>query len=229
MEIVWLKESLFNGMTANAFKLGTVLTMGWFWSRVSGCTALFRGESMETADFDNILTVTNADANQISPPDYIQHSSDSTCFYVVRRFNNCGYEEQTLAAAVKISIDGNGDLKQPQPNSILSAKAKQTADNKVLLVWYYCPLEQKSQPQNFKIYYDNGTGQIDYNSPLAEISYNGKGFYKYQSGTLESKTYLFAIRTVNAGGVEDSSFEQLRIQLCADSPNSVNILDIETI
>jgi len=28
METKWLKEALYTGMTANAFKLGTVLTLG---------------------------------------------------------------------------------------------------------------------------------------------------------------------------------------------------------
>ncbi len=121
MERSWLREALFNGMTANAFKLGTTLSLGWFWVRVTGCSVLYRGESSSLVahrsslgvDFTNILVVFNLDTSDgsratISPPSYIPHNSGSTYFYVVRRFNNCGYQEHTLAAAVKVSIGSNG-------------------------------------------------------------------------------------------------------------------------
>jgi len=41
IERFWLREALFNGMTANAFKLGTTLSLGWFWLRIAGCSALY--------------------------------------------------------------------------------------------------------------------------------------------------------------------------------------------
>ncbi len=43
MEKGWLREALFGGATCNGFKLGTVLSLGWFWSRVGGCSVLSRG------------------------------------------------------------------------------------------------------------------------------------------------------------------------------------------
>ena len=71
METMWLKEVLFAGQTSNAFKLGTVLTLGWFWPRIAGCSVLYRGSSMETIEFENILAVTEADACQVLPPSYV--------------------------------------------------------------------------------------------------------------------------------------------------------------
>jgi len=65
IEMSWLREALFNGMTANAFKLGTVLSLGWFWSRTAGCSALYRGYDMEEIDFSNILAVTEQDSCEI--------------------------------------------------------------------------------------------------------------------------------------------------------------------
>jgi len=69
----WRREALFNGATAAAFKLGTVLTQGWFWVRRSGCAAVYRGASMDRVDFNNILCVAEADAKQISLPAYLPH------------------------------------------------------------------------------------------------------------------------------------------------------------
>jgi len=229
METRFLKEALFVGQTSNAFKLGTVLTYGWFWSRVGGCFALYRGESMDAIDFANILAVANADASQISPPSYLPHDSSSTYFYVVRRVNNCGDQEWTLSAAVKVSINADGELAMPRPNNIFEAKACQVEGNKIQLVWFYCPIGQQSQPACFKIYYDGGTGQIDYENPIAVIGYAGQRFYSYTSGALDAGRYLFCIRAEDAVGTESGSLAQIRIQLDITSPEAIEILNAEFI
>lgn len=229
MEAKWLKDSLFGGMTANGFKLGTVLTLGWFWPRTCGCTILYRGESMETVDSNSILAVANVDTCLISPFGYVPHNIDSTHFYVVRRANNCGYEECTLAAAVRVSIDSDGELAPLRPNDIFSTKAKQKGGSKVQFVWYYCPIEQDSEPTYFKVYCDGGTGQIDYENQIAVIHYAGRRFYSYQSSTLECSRYLFTIRAEDTAGTINRSLAQIRIQLDSTIPDSINILSAEAI
>ncbi len=230
----WLREALFNGMTANAFKLGTSLSLGWFWVRVTGCSALYRGESggmggIGGVDFANILTASERDVSEISPPSYIPHNSGSTYFYVVRRFNNCGYQEHTLAAAVKVSIGSSGELAEPQPNNTSSSIVEQVASNKVRLTWFYCPLEQGSKPVSFNVYYDERTGQIDYQNPLATIGYKGRKFYSFQSSALEAGGHLFAIRAEDAGGIENISLAQLKIQLDSLNPDAIDILRAEAV
>ncbi len=227
IESDWKREALFNGMTANAFKLGTTMSLGWFWVRIAGCSVLYRGSSMGEIDFVNILAVAEQDAREISPPSYISHNSGSTYFYVVRRFNNCGYQECTLASSVKVSIESNGELAQPQPNKVFDSGAELVEGNKIQLVWYYCPLEQKSQPMCFNVYYDGRTGQINYENPLAIIGYKGRKFYSYQCGALEAGRYLFAIRTEDASGIENSSLARLRIQFDPTNPDAIDILSAE--
>jgi len=226
MESKWLKDSLFAGFTANAFKLGTVLTLGWFWVRVTGGSILYRGSSMCNIDFDNILSVTDADSVQIGPPYYIQHNKGTVYYYVMRRVNGWGDQEYTLAAAAKVMIDCNGDLAQPQPNNICDVKAKCSCegDNSIRLVWFYSPLEQKSKPVCFNIYCDGGTGLINYENTVAKISYAGRKFYSYQIGNFNSGTYLFAIRTESANSIENGSLAQLRIQIDTVVSNAINIL-----
>jgi hypothetical protein len=231
----WLTEALFNGMTANAFKLGTSLSLGWFWVRVAGCSVLYRGSagrSMGEIDFANILAVSESrlfGTCDISPPSYISHNSGSTYFYVVRRFNNCGYQEHTLAAAVKVSIGSSGELAEPQPNNISSSIVEQVAGNKVRLTWFYCPLEHGSIPVSFNVYYDDRTGQIDYQNPLATIGYKGRKFYSFQSSALEAGGHLFAIRAEDAGGIENISLAQLKIQLDSLNPDAIDILRAEAV
>jgi len=229
IERQWIREALFNGISANAFKLGTALTVGWFWVRVSGCSALYRGAGMEQIDFTNILAIAAQDARDIRPPSYLLHNSNSTYFYVVRRFNNCGYRECTLSAAVGLSIDAGGELAKPLPNNIFCSKTEQMDGNKIRLVWFYCPVGQKSKPEHFKIYWDGRTGQIDYDNPVATINYQGRKYYNYETVTLEPGRYLFAIRAEDAHGVENNSLSQLKIDMCTDTPDSISILSAETV
>lgn len=224
MERDWLRGALFNGMTPNAFKLGTTLSLGWFWLRTFGCSALCRGPSMEQIDFANILTVAQQDAEIVSPATYVPHDSSSMYFYVVRRFNCCGYQERTLAVAIKVSTNKDGELLEPQPNKVFALRAKQAGSNRILLSWFYCPLEQESPPVCFNVYYDNRTGQIDYQVPLASISYRGRKFYRYHTYTLAAGRYLFAVSVEDANGMESSSSAQLTVQVNAASPDPIEIL-----
>jgi len=227
IQLNWLCDALFNAMTA--FKLGTTLSLGWFWLRVKGCSALYRGLSMEQIDFANILALAEQDAAAISPPGYLAHEPDSTYFYVVRRFNNCGYQELNLTAAAKVSLDANGWLAASRPNNIFSTRAAQTAEGKVRITWFYCPLDQASQPARFNIYNDNRTGQINYDNALATITYSGQRFYSYEIDTLETGKYLLAIRAANTDGVENSPSAQLSIEIAAFRPEPIEILSAETV
>ena len=229
MEERWQKEALFSGHTGNAYKLGTVLTLGWFWVRVHGCTVLYRGVSMDEIDFLNVLAVTEIDSDQIQPPSYISHSNNTSYFYVVQRISRCGDEERTLSAAIKVEIDSEGDLTGPQPNSICILRNLQRADNKIEFVWFYSPIGQRSKPAYFKVYFDNSTGEIDYENPVATIPYAGRIFYSYQSGCLGAGKYLFAIRAEDTAGREDISSSFTRLQINSTSPKAINILSAEAI
>jgi hypothetical protein len=228
IELSWLKEALFNGMTSNSFKLGTTLNLGWFWSRITGCSALYRGPNIEQVNFDAVLTVAEINAVEISSPDYLGHENNSTYFYIVRRYNNCGYQEHTLAASVKISLDANRELDKPKPNKIFAAKVEQVDIERVLLTWFYCPLEQSSHPIWFNIYYDDGSGQVDYENPLAVISYQGRKFYSHEIGSLETGKYLFTIRAKNINGNENGSLAHLAIELEDKNPDPIKILQAKT-
>lgn len=225
----WMSDALFNGITANAFKLGTTLSFGWFWIRIAGCSALYRGLGMDRIDFANILAISNQDATAISPPGYLPHDRSITYFYVIRRFNHCGNWELTLSAATKVSIDENGDLAKPRPNKVFALKAEQTNGNRIRLTWFYYPLEQESPPACFHVYYDGATGQIDYETALVTIKYTGQKFYSYTSDTLQSGRYLFAVKAEDADSTQYVSSERLAIELDGTGPDGIEILAVETI
>jgi len=229
MEIRWYKEALFSGMSSNAFKLGTVLTLGWFWFRISGCNVLYRGLTISNVDFNNILILTETGVQTVTIPSYLSHENDTTYFYVVRKANKCGDEEKTLSASTKVQLDSNGDLTKPEPNNIYEFAVQQISKDKIELMWFYCPLEQRSEPVWFKIYTDNGTGQIDYQNPLSTIDYIGRKFYTYKSQSLATGKYLFAIRVENSEGIDDNSLAIMKIELKNYSPSAIEILNTSVI
>jgi hypothetical protein len=229
IERQWLTDALFNGMTANAFKLGMVISCGWFWVRPNGCTVLYHGTAMEKIDFTNILSVAEQKTESMSLPDFIPQNNNSTYFYVIRRFNNYGCQERTLQAAVKIEIDTEGNLAEPLPNNIFAWRADQVDGNKVQLIWFYSPLEQMSKPVHFKVYYDGGTGQIDYENPIATIGYQGRKFYCWQSEALPGNKYLFTVKAEDINGIENNSLEQLAIDIVGDGSDEIEILKVETL
>jgi len=229
IEACWLSDALFNGMTANAFKLGTTLSLGWFWTRVAGCSVLYRDSCMNRIDFTKILTVGNQDADVISPPDYLAHDNGATYVYVIRRFNHCGDAEQTIKAAAKVSIGDDGELAPPFPNKIFASIISKADGNKIGLTWFYNSREQQSPPTCFNVYSDGTTGQIDYESALATIEYKGQRFYSYSSGVLQPGRYLFAVKTENAEGLQHDSTAHLAIEFNGTVPDAIDILTVETV
>ncbi len=221
-------DSLFEGDSANGVKLSMGLTGGDFWPRPRGCQSLYRGGSIETVDFLTILTVRDVDSESMAIPDYVQHAGDTVYYYVIRRVNKCGQQEQTLSAAVKVAMDSNGDLAKPKPNNAFGLMAKQVTGSRAKLLWYYWPIKQKSVPVGFNVYWDNGTGQIDYGNTVATIEYCGKKFYCYQSNTLTAGRYEFAVSAEGSDGVE-SDYLQLAIQINTVNPELVEILSTDVI
>ncbi len=229
METRWLRQALFAGQTADAFKLGTALSLGWFWMRTSGCRVLYRGLSMGQIDFDDLLAVVNVDAESISPSDYLAHTSSMTYFYAVRCVNSCGQEERTLGAAAKVAINANGDLAAPKPNGVFALAAEQVESDKVQLLWYYCSLDQQTGPSCFKVYYDGGTGQVDFQNALAEITYVGGRFYTCRSDSLADGRYLFAVRAEDSNEQAYSCSVYSEIQFESVGGDPVTILSAQTI
>ena len=228
-ERCWLREALFNATTANGLKLGITLSGGWFWMRRSGCAALFEGCSMREVDFANLVEVTDADAGSISPPDYLLPENGTDHFYVLRRFNSCGYDERTLRAAVMMSLDQAGELCNCRPNGVIDARIEQADGNAARILWGYCPLGQQSPPAHFNIYYDGRTGQIDYANPLATVKCRGRGSYGYQSHELEPGRYLFAVCAEDEQGVESNSSAILKIEINDEDPTAIGIWCAESV
>ena len=225
----WRREALFNGMTSNALKLGTALTQGWFWVRRNGCAAVYRGESITQMDVRHVLHVADAQSGEISLPAGLSPGAGSTCCYLVRRFNSSGCQEQTTTAAVTVRIGPDGQLAQPSPNSAFSLRGEQMDGHRLRLTWFYSPLDQGTVPQEFNIYWDGATGQIDLEHPIATVPYQGRRFYQYETQSLDDGLHTFVIRSRSVDRVEDLSSVIVVCPVTAFSPEAPTILSAQTI
>ncbi len=222
-------DSLFEGDSANGVKLCMGLTGGDFWAKLAGCQNLHRGASGYDIDFDAILASREIDKVSITVPSFAGHQADSSYVYVLRRTNGCGDEEWTFAAAVKVGFDANGDLVSPTCNDVFSLTVEQIKGPRVRLVWYYCPLDEGVACDNFNIYWDNGTGLIDYETELGSIDYTGPRYYGFETGVLSEDKYQFCVRGVMKNGQENGDLGKVRIQIRDALPAAVEVLKAQTI
>jgi hypothetical protein len=226
MKPIWLKEAMFAGQTANGFKMGTALALGWFWARINGCRIMYRGVSMETVNFDEAIAVMEPDAKEIVLPVWLSHEPGETYFYVLRCVNRCGQIEQTLGASVRVVIDGEGGLRTSRPNSVFGLTAVRQRNGKVEIVWHYSPIEQESAPREMRVYCDEGTGEIDYQNPVATAAYKGRRFYEVAMEWPQDGRYLFAVRVADAKDDECESMRRVAVEVQVKSAEAIEIVGV---
>lgn len=214
MEAKWQLDNLLNGMTANAFKLGTVLFQGWFWARPSGCMTIYRGQDGDV-DFDSIQAVMDIDdeqidiGNQFLPANSIWH-------YVRCQVSGCGLEGEGSPPCI-VRINANGDMYGNMPNVPLPLEARQIAGGKIELKWRYSTINQEVMPTGFNIYMNSGSG-FDYTTSIDTVDYDmGRaGEFTWLSDVLTNgQLYRFIVRSDNA--TEDETTNTASVAVTADS------------
>jgi len=223
----WRKAVLCNGVSPDAFKLGTVLTRGWFWVRRAGCTAVYHGPSVDQVDFGRIEHVAEADAREVSLPAHLTPEAGAKGCYVVRRFNGHGDQECTTGATVVVRMGGDGKPAATAPNGISDLHAAQVSGGRIRLEWLYCPLDQQAEPARFNVYAAGADGQFDFGAPLATIVYGGRRLYRYLTDALAEGEHHFVVRAQAANGIESDSGAVVNYLLRAGGPEGVTILIAE--
>jgi hypothetical protein len=216
-------DSIFEGDSVNGVKLGMGLTNGDFWPRPNGCQNLYCGGSFYTIDFYSILTVIDIGEELIEISGFDPEPCE-TYFYVLRRVNCCGEEEQSLIAAVKVEFDSLGNLIEPCCNNILSVGAEQFEGPRVRLIWYYCPIDQQAECSSFNLYWDGGSGEIDFDTAICAKDCAGPRLYYYETGVLTESKYIFCVQAMSKTAVTNGLSGRTEIQVRDLIPDSIDIL-----
>jgi hypothetical protein len=93
-------------------------------------------------------------------------------------------------------------------------------------VWGYYPIEQKSDPKEMRIYTDAGTGEVNYQEPIAVVQYKGKRFYQYKSEIPGNGRYRFAVRAADSGGNERRSSKAVEIETSGRNIEAIEIVGV---
>jgi len=220
METKFLKDSLFGGMTANAFKLGTVLSLGWFWMRTAGCHAVYHGQD-GNLDYDNIQAIMELDDSQVSIANQ-DLPADTLWHYVRRQVSDCGLESPDSAACVVV-VDSTGAMVGKTPNSPLNLTIERLSNGRFKLRWRYTKLNEEVTPTGFRIYMDSGSG-FDFASPVDTVSYrlsSGVEFSWTSDPLTHGQLYRFCVRSYCESQGESCNTDFVAAAADSEGPDAI--------
>ena len=211
-------SSIYEGDSANGMLLGMGLTGGDFWPRVKGCQNLYRGVLPGNVDNCHLIDIADIGVSSIALNDTIEHAPSAKYLYVLRRANHCGQEEKSSAAVKVVGFDSEGSLLPFKSNNVSSPNAKQVGRNTIKLSWEYCSVNQQVKCGGFDVYYDRGTGVVDYSQPIASVVYYGAGMYQVLIEVSSAIEYRFVVRSKSVKGVSDGNNNTVTIQVSETVP-----------
>jgi len=124
----------------------------------------------------------------------------------VRAYDASAQEEQNIDVWIDVTVDA-GDLAMV-PNAPSGLAAQAIAGGVIRLSWRYnttIPAAEGAACDEFHVYYDNGTGTVNYGSSIGTVDNTG-GIMTFDSGALShGTTYKFGVRSVAASGAEEQN------------------------
>ena len=150
-----MDSDIFMGLTegdfGNGLPLCASLLEGDFWTRRSGCCAVYRGEgNIANIDFERIV-IAATDGGLLTLPDYITHEPGNDYYYAVRRISQTGKQEKGTVAIVRLALDDEGKRIGNRPNKVRQLKAGAAHEGRIRLCWFYWPMGAEAVPDHFAV------------------------------------------------------------------------------
>jgi len=128
---------------------------------------------------------------------------------------------------VRIALDAEGKSRPAKPNVVQQMWMRQIRGGRIRFSWWYWPMGQEAEPTWFYVYSDDGSGQVDYENPIAQVKYSGKYFHYYETEPLEAgKTYQFGVRAVTDEGVDDGNTAVIEATVNMTGPTSAAMVRV---
>ncbi len=135
--------------------------------------------------------------------------ADGTWRFGIRK-RNALFEDLNATKYVEFIVSSGVRILRPNSPRLLTATPG--AGGTIVLTCEYDPANQLAAPTAVRFYYDNGTGTIDYVTPIGTASITATtalgrpATATYTTGALiHGTTYLFVARARTAGGIEDTN------------------------
>jgi len=198
-------DPVYYGATPEGVVNGIGMDCGIDFTRVAGGYNLYRSEG-ETPDTDNAIPV-GATSATASPPTAIRNYvgypfAASTVYRLwVRAIGKGGAEESYPTDTIRIEADGGGDPLDEVPNSPIRLSVSPRPDGKMLLTWSYDDRGEQTAVGQYKVYHDNGTGTMDWATPIGATKARAFLTGAYANGT----TVAFGVRAESADGAQETN------------------------
>lgn len=218
-------SGLFEGDSSNGVKLGMGLTGGDFWPRVNRCQIVYRSLLPNSIDYNTIIGVFDIGCTLLALSDNSIHQPSAGYLYILHRTSGSGSEESCKCASVKIGFDQSGNLLPTGCNDIRSFRAEQIAPDIIRLGWYYSSFNQQAKCSSFNIYFNNGTGLIDFNEPVLTVLFEGHRFYTADITIAEHAEYIFAVGVVSQNKVETKEGKPAAVSIRNIAPEPADCIN----
>jgi len=142
-----------------------------------------------------------------------------------------GVESPVTQSEVRLELDGSGEAVPDRPAGVLDLVVDALPLGVLRLGWQYRPGLIGVVPEAFRIFGDGGSGEVDYNLPLAEVPYqDGRTTYAATvEGLASGVEHQLAVRAVAPGEVWDEQPASAAVTPDADAPGAVTALRAEVL
>ena len=204
---------------------GMSLTDGYFWAQRGGGYGFYLGRnSASNIDFEHPIALCGP-VNQLLLPAVFGASGQY--YLACKTVSRFGLQSDDYAL-LNIYVDGQLDG-YAAPGSPFDFYARALSGSRVLLAWRYEPAAGSAQLLQFKIFTDNGSGTIDYQTPIGQVLFRPAGkCYRWISDQLDdNKFYRFVVQAYSAEGICDGNGDYLTIKPFSTISASVQAVTLQ--
>ncbi len=153
-------------------------------------------------------------------------------WFGIRPVDARGRASPTARDEVRVEVDEGGLRIADRPAGVLAAEARPQRGGTVALTWRYRMGVSGVGPATFRIYGDGGTGEIDDETPLGEVSHDpSRRAYAWETPPLEPSgvVHQLAVRAVAPDGTRDEQPVVLAVTPDDAAPDPVDAPEVEVI
>lgn len=162
------------------------------------------------------------------PIDIDVSSTSGILNVLVRAVDSDGKEEANISQAVRVLLDSGSETAYPAAPRDIQASAVESGKIKVRFL--YDPYYEENGPgaaDEARIYWNGGSGAVDWSTPKATVNMSGPteaAYLSWTSGALTDGTsYKFGVRIANSAGDETQNTGTASATADTDTPDAATL------
>ena len=194
-------DPLFLGMGRRGLANAMHATLGQLFPRPGGGYNLYRGlASARQIDWHDPVGAAGQNHTTIRNFPDRGHDPDLVYYYAVRAVSPGGVEQDSRDEIARLAFDANGQAILPSVESPSDLRIEPLQGGRFRLSWYYRASKPAAGPKEFRIYTNDGTGAVDYDTPVTTVPFLfWRWHYEYVTDAFASgTTTTWSVRTVNS-------------------------------